>query len=62
MHKPTLCKLLDQLLALAKESEWLEFKHNNEEPRAIGEYISALSNSAVAQQQPKYILGWRLIR
>lgn len=35
-----------ELLKLPREAEWVEFKHNNEDPEAIGEYISALSNSA----------------
>lgn len=29
-----------------KESEWFEFKHNNDSPEAIGERISALANGA----------------
>ena len=28
------------------ETEWLEYKVNNDSPELIGEYISALSNSA----------------
>jgi hypothetical protein len=28
------------------ETEWLEFKHDNDNPEMIGKYISALSNSA----------------
>ena len=38
--------LINELKALPKESEWVEFKHNNSEPQKIGEYISALANSA----------------
>jgi ATP-dependent DNA helicase RecG len=38
--------LLDQLRAMHCESEWFEFKVNNNDPQEIGEYISALSNSA----------------
>lgn len=38
--------LLKDLAALPKECEWAEFKHNNSNPQEIGEYISALSNSA----------------
>lgn len=39
-------KLLDELRALSSETEWVEFKENNYEPQLIGEYISAISNSA----------------
>lgn len=38
--------LLKELLKLPAETEWVEFKHNNANPELIGEYISALSNSA----------------
>jgi ATP-dependent DNA helicase RecG len=38
--------LLKELLKLPKETEWAEFKHNNANPELIGEYISALANSA----------------
>jgi len=38
--------LIHELLNLPKETEWVEFKHNNDNPDEIGEYISALSNSA----------------
>ncbi len=38
--------LIKDLSALPKECEWVEFKVNNANPQEIGEYISALSNSA----------------
>ena len=41
-----LLSLLKSLLKIKKENEWIEFKHNNDEPYMIGEYISALANSA----------------
>jgi len=41
-----LLKLLNELRALPKETEWLEFKHNHIDHQEIGEYISAISNSA----------------
>ncbi|MDR1342414.1 MAG: ATP-binding protein [Prevotellaceae bacterium] len=31
---------------LPKECEWVEFKKDNSNPQEIGEYLSALSNSA----------------
>lgn len=39
-------QLIDMLRAEPHESEWLEFKRNNDQPQLIGEYLSALSNSA----------------
>ena len=38
--------LLHELIVLPRETEWLEFKVNNADPTAIGEYISALANTA----------------
>jgi len=37
--------LIRELISLPNETEWVEFKHNNDEPQMIGEYISALGNS-----------------
>jgi ATP-dependent DNA helicase RecG len=45
IHDP--CALLDRLLKEPNESTWLEFKVNNQDPREIGEYVSALANSAM---------------
>ncbi len=44
--------LLGNLQALPKECEWAEFKVNNSNPQEIGEYLSALSNSACYSKQP----------
>ena len=41
-----LINLLKSLLELKTENEWIEFKVNNDKPSMIGEYISALANSA----------------
>ena len=38
--------LLRELCRLTKETEWVEFKHDNDDAPMIGEYISVLSNSA----------------
>ncbi|BAK69739.1 ATP-binding protein [Aliarcobacter butzleri] len=40
----------------ASENEWIEFKVNNEEPQIIGEYISALANSAMLHDMNKAFL------
>lgn len=43
--------LLEELRALPQEREWVEFKENNYNPQTIGEYISALSNSACLENK-----------
>lgn len=49
--------LIKKLCNLPRETEWLEFKMNNDEPDLIGEYISALSNSAaINEKETAYIL------
>lgn len=46
MNNEELIRLLKQLTSIELETEWIEFKENNYEPDLLGEYISALSNSA----------------
>lgn len=56
MHKTPekdLAELLKWLITFDRETEWLEFKVNNGEPHEIGEYISALSNSACIHEKEK---------
>lgn len=43
--------LIDTLRRLPGETEWVEFKLNHESPQEIGEYISALSNSACLSEK-----------
>ena len=51
------CETLKDLVnQYKKESEWIEFKVNNEEPHMIGEYISALANSATLHDISKAYL------
>jgi predicted HTH transcriptional regulator len=47
--------LLNLLLA-NEETPWLEFKHNNDDPQEIGEYISALANSAMLADRDRAFL------
>lgn len=44
-----LISLVNELRALPRETEWVEFKFNDAEPEAIGEYLSALSNTAALE-------------
>jgi ATP-dependent DNA helicase RecG len=53
MNTADLTALLDRLRAEPRESEWLEFKTNRYEPQAIGEYLSALANSACLLGKPR---------
>jgi ATP-dependent DNA helicase RecG len=50
--------LLGSLVALPRETEWIEFKHNDDRPEEIGEYISALTNSATLHDQEASYLVW----
>ncbi|MBI3157751.1 MAG: putative DNA binding domain-containing protein [Burkholderiales bacterium] len=45
--------LLDRLRAEPRETEWLEFKANRYEPQVLGEYLSALANSACLAGKPR---------
>lgn len=52
-----ICETLEDLIRLhKKETEWIEFKVNNDEPQLVGEYISALANSAVLHNVQKAYL------
>ncbi len=49
---------LNELRALSGETEWVEFKHDNDNPEEIGEYLSALANSAALHRQPFGYIVW----
>lgn len=51
-------ELVERLRAQPRESEWLEFKENLSDPDGIGEYISALSNSATLHGETRGYLVW----
>src|SRR3990172_5474715 len=50
--------LVDNLRSLPKETEWVEFKHNNADPQQIGEHLSALSNAAALLRQSQAFILW----
>ncbi len=52
MTEQELHKIIDRLLKLPKECEWVEFKMNLKTEEEIGKYISALSNGACLQSEP----------
>ena len=51
-------ELVAELTLLPTETEWVEFKKNNVEPDMIGEYISAISNSATLSERDKGYIVW----
>ncbi len=53
MNTADLTALLDRLRAEPRESEWLEFKATRLEPQPLGEYLSALANSACLLGKPR---------
>ena len=57
-NKEHLVRLVHELRKLPKETEWVEFKQNKAEPHEIGEYISALSNSAALAGKSRAYVVW----
>ena len=45
--------LLRELIALPGETEWVEFKCNNEKPEDVGEHLSALANSVTLHRKQR---------
>lgn len=53
-----LLSLLQELRKLSSETEWVEFKHNNDNPEEIGEYLSALANGAALTGKAHAYIVW----
>lgn len=51
-------KLVLELCKLPDETAWVEFKHNNYDPKMIGEDISALANSATLHEKNYAYMIW----
>lgn len=51
-------KLILELCKLPNETSWVEFKHNNCNPKMIGEDICALANSAVIADRSHAYMIW----
>jgi len=58
MKDDALCALLADLILLPQETEWVEFKLNNDNPQEIGEYISAISNASALHKKPFGYVVW----
>lgn len=52
------CSVVRELSKLPTETEWVEFKHNRFDAEEIGQYISALSNSAALVDKVSAYLIW----
>ena len=50
--------IVKELCSYPAEREWFEFKHNWFEPEQLGQYISALSNSAAMEGRSKAYFVW----
>ena len=53
-----LASLVRELCRLSRETEWAEFKVNNDNPQEIGEYISALANAAAVNGKAFAYVIW----
>lgn len=58
MTETNLLELLSLFRAEPQESEWVEFKHNNEAPDMIGERISSLANAAALLNKKCAYIVW----
>lgn len=54
----SLVGLVRELLKLPRETEWVELKRNNDNPDDIGEYLSALANSAALEEKAFAYVLW----
>lgn len=50
--------VIQRLLRLPSENEWVEFKVDNDDPDAVGQYVSCLANSAALAGQETGYLVW----
>ena len=51
--------LIEEIISYGRENEWIEFKENKNESHMIGEYLSALANSACLHKQN--MVTWFLV-
>lgn len=58
MDVKELSALLGTLTSFPHEVEWVEFKGNNADPQEIGEYLSALANTAPLHGKQSGFLVW----
>ena len=51
-------EIINEMRLHLYEMPWIEFKQNNQNPQEIGEYISALSNTAALFNQEHAYMIW----
>ena len=56
--KSKMIGLVRELTGVQRENEWVEFKENKSDPVEIGEYVSALSNSAAIAGRNSAFIVW----
>lgn len=57
-QKNMINSIIEEARKHSYEQPWIEFKHNNYDPQEIGEYISALSNTAALYNQEHAFMIW----
>ena len=60
MEDKELIAIVKDIQASPTECEWVEIKHNNEDPQSIGEYVSALANGAAYMGKSRGFMAWGL--
>jgi predicted HTH transcriptional regulator len=58
MEEDDISDLVERLALMPAETEWLEFKVDNDDPKEIGEQISALANSAALHNKERAFIVW----
>ncbi len=58
MDERELKAIISDIQASPTECEWVEIKQNNDDPHAIGEYVSALANGAAYMGQSRGFMAW----
>lgn len=58
MTPDQLTNLVQELTSLPQETEWVEFKENNDNPDELGEYLSAIANSAALLEKERGYIVW----
>ena len=57
-ERTMLNSIVEQCRIQGNELPWIEFKVNNYDPQEVGEYISAISNSAALFNQSTGFVVW----
>jgi ATP-dependent DNA helicase RecG len=58
MNDNDLSDLIERLALMPSETEWLEFKVDNDDPQEIGSQISALANAAALHAKERAFIVW----